>query len=539
MNLKFRWALIILLIGGALYFMLPLQDSVRLGLDLQGGMHVVLSVDTEKAVDGKVDSIVYQLRRELQRENIAFSYAQKAAGHTINIGGIEAADVKKVNEIADKFLLRGRQGSDGVMSFTISNIDETRDNAVKQSLEVVRNRIDEFGVAEPFIQRQGKNQIVVQLPGIEDPDRATNLIGQTAQLRFYLVDNTVTLSNMLNKSMPYGTMLLYGRENTKASTKEINEAVIFDASNVDKIKLFNQNSGKVFDREGNIYTPYALKQEAMLTGDSLMDAGVQYNQYQEPIVWFRFDPAGARVFSDLTAANVGKQLAIVLDDNVYSAPNIREKIGGGEGTISGNFTVETAQDLAIVLRAGSLPAPVSIEENRTVGPSLGRDSIESGVKACIIGLALIIIFMVFYYRLSGLVADLGLVCNFILLLGALCALGATLTLPGIAGVILTLGIAVDANVLIFERVREELRNKRTVMNAFEIGYHKAFSTIVDANVTSLIAAVVLFQFGTGPVKGFAVTLSLGLLASMFTAVFVTRTVFMTFILRKDPDNVSI
>jgi preprotein translocase subunit SecD len=256
-------------------------------------------------------------------------------------------------------------------------------------------------------------------------------------------------------------------------------------------------------------------------------------------VWFRFDPAGARIFEDITSNNIGRRFAIVLDDNVYSAPNIRERIPGGQGQISGSFTLQQAEDLAIVLRAGSLPAPVEILENRTVGPSLGADSIAMGVRASIIGFTLVVLFMLIYYRLSGLVANIGLMCNFVVLLGVLCLLNATLTLPGIAGIILALGIAVDANVLIFERVREELRSGRTVMNAFEIGYQKAFNTIVDANVTSLIASIVLFQFGTGPVKGFAVTLSIGLIASMFTAVFVTKTIFMTFILRNDPEKISI
>lgn len=510
MSRKLRWVTIIIIIGGALFFMFPLDEKIRLGLDLQGGMHVVLGVDTEKAVEAKVDNLVYQLRRELQEKNIPFTYVQKAPGDSIKIG-FEGDNAKKIADLVKEFKLSQTSSETGAITIALSSADtdEIKRNAVMQSLEVVRNRIDAFGVSEPLIQRQGTDQILVQLPGITDPDRAINLIGQTAQLKFYLVDNNVSMEDIQAGRIPFDDILLYQ-------------------------KVLDKNTGKVLST-----TPYALKRDVVLTGDSLVDAGVVYNEYSEPVVSFKFDPTGARIFSDITANNVGKQLAIVLDDNVYSAPRINERIPGGSGTITGNFTVDTAKDLAIVLRAGSLPAPVSIQENRTVGPSLGKDSIESGVKASIIGLILITIFMVIYYRLSGIVAVVGLLCNFFVLLGALCALKATLTLPGIAGIILTLGIAVDANVLIFERIREELRQGRTVLNAFELGYQKAFATIVDANVTSLIASIVLFQFGTGPVKGFAVTLTLGLLASMFTAVFITKTVFTEFIIRSDSKTISI
>ena len=515
MNLTFRWIIIAIVILGSLFFMIPPKEKVRLGLDLQGGMHVVLGVDTDKSVEAKLDSLVYQLRRELQQDNISFSYVQKSLPYSVNIafeGTPEADSVKRVSELARNYMLKSAASGDlAIIRFQLEDveIDRIRKSAVAQSLEVVRNRIDEFGVMEPSIQKQGDNQITVQMPGITDPDRAINLIGQTAQLKFYIVNESVTAEQLQAGTVPYDTIIMYGKE-------------------------LEKGTGKVLS-----VTPYALKREVVLTGDSLMDAGVQYSQYNEPVVWFHFDPAGARIFADLTANNVGKRLAIVLDDNVYSAPNIREKIPGGQGTITGTYTPETAQDLAIVLRAGSLPAPVEVLENRTVGPSLGQDSINSGMKACVIGLALIIIFMCIYYKLSGLVASVGLIFNFVVLMGALCMLNATLTLPGIAGIILTLGIAVDANVLIFERIREEIRNKRTIMNAFEMGYKKAFATIVDANVTSLIAAVVLFQFGTGPVKGFAVTFSLGLLTSMFTAVFVTKTIFMTFIVHNDVKKISI
>jgi preprotein translocase subunit SecD len=426
--------------------------------------------------------------------------------------GIDASsDQRKINDAAAAYMLSADGKVEGALKYTLKTeeINRIKESAVEQSLEIIRNRVDAFGVSEPLIQRQGNAQVLVQLPGITDPDRAVNLIGQTAQLKFYLVDDTVTQENLAAGRVPYDSIILFEKKYDKLTSTVISSI------------------------------PYPLKRDVVLTGDNLMDAGVTYTQFNEPAVWFRFDPAGARLFSNITANNTGRQLAIVLDDNIYSAPRINERIPNGEGTITGTFSLEEANDLAIVLRAGSLPAPVEILENRTVGASLGSDSIKSGVKASIIGLVFIMLFMLVYYRLSGLVANIGLTCNFIVLLGALCALHATLTLPGIAGVILTLGIAVDSNVLIFERVREELRLKRTVMNAFEVGYKKAFATIVDANVTSLIAAVVLFQFGTGPVKGFAVTLSLGLIASMFTAVFITKTVFMEFVIRNDSQKISI
>jgi preprotein translocase subunit SecD len=278
----------------------------------------------------------------------------------------------------------------------------------------------------------------------------------------------------------------------------------------------------------------------VLTGEFITDAEVRISpQFNEPYVLIKFDSAGSKLFDQITAENVGKRLAIVLDDNVYSAPVIRERISGGEAQISGNFTMEEAKDLAIVLRAGSLPAPVVVLENRTVGPSLGFDSISKGVKAAIIGLILVVAFILFYYRASGIIANIALILNFILILGIMSMFKATLTLPGIAGIILTIGMSVDANVLIFERIREELRLGRTPLNAIEAGYEKAMSTILDANITTLIAALVLFQFGTGPIKGFAVTLSIGILSSMFTAIFVTRTIFLTFFSSKEVKKLSI
>lgn len=515
MNLKFRWLITLLVIGWAIYAIYPISESVKLGLDLQGGMHIVLGVDTNKAVEARVDNLVNQVRKELSANNVKITFVRKDGSDKISIGFAEAKERNSILKIInDNYPFLKETASSNDLNITLgidsNEADRIRTYAVDQSIEVVRNRIDQFGVSEPLIQKQGSNQILVQLPGITDPDRAINLIGQTAQLKFYLVDEKVNPELAMQGKLPFDDIIMYQKEVEK-------------------------NTGKVIST-----IPYVLKRDAVLTGEYLVDAEVRISpQYNEPYVWISFDPTGAKLFEEITGANVGTRLAIVLDDNIYSAPNLREKISGGEAQITGQFTIEEARDLAIVLRAGSLPAPVSIQENRTVGPSLGLDSIKSGVKASVIGLIAIMLFMGIYYRLSGWVANFALILNLVLLLGVLAQFGATLTLPGIAGVMLTLGMAVDANVLIFERIREELRQGRSVLNALEIGYSKAISAIIDSNVTSLIAAVVLFQFGSGPVKGFAVTLTIGLIASMFTAIFVTRTIFMTFITSRKIKKLSI
>jgi preprotein translocase subunit SecD len=349
----------------------------------------------------------------------------------------------------------------------------------------------------------------VQLPGIKDADRAIKLIGKTARLDFKLVDESVSSQTALNGAIPEGDEILYKREE-------------------------NVETGEVTK------TPFLVKKRTVLTGETLSGAEVRYDSdFNEPYVAITFNSIGAMIFQEVTRANVKKRLAIVLDDNVYSAPVIQEEIAGGRAQITGQFTTEEARDLAIILRAGALPAPVVILENRTVGPSLGKDSIEQGVQSILLGALLVIIFIPIYYKLSGVVAVTTLMLNLVLLLGALAYFGAALTLPGIAGMLLTVGMAIDANVLIFERIREEVRVGKTVRAAIDAGYAKALSTIVDANITTFIAAVVLFQFGTGPIKGFAITLCIGIAASMFTAVFVSRVIFDSFMSRKKVANLSI
>jgi preprotein translocase subunit SecD len=370
--------------------------------------------------------------------------------------------------------------------------------------------VDQFGVAEPLIQRQGVKHIIVQLPGIKEPQRAKDLIKETALLEFKLLDEASPVAAELPQRV------LKGQEETvlREFQNKIPEG--------DEI-LFE----KVIDKEtGREYrVPYLVKKRVMLAGDVLRDARVAIGQFNEPYVAVTFDAKGAREFERITEENVKKRMAIVLDNTIYSAPVIQERISGGRAQITGAFTTQEANDLAIVLRAGALPAPLKIIQDLTVGPSLGRDSIEKGIRATLFAGVLVVLFMAIYYRLSGLIADFALALNLICLIGALAALNATLTLPGIAGIILTIGMGVDSNVLIFERIREELRSGKPVRLAIDAGYDKALLTIIDSHVTTLITGLALFLFGTGPIKGFAVTLCLGIAINLFTALVGTKVIF--------------
>ncbi|MBI4054961.1 MAG: protein translocase subunit SecD [Elusimicrobia bacterium] len=394
-------------------------------------------------------------------------------------------------------------------------------DALARAIEVLRNRVDQFGVSEPLIARQGERWIVVQLPGIKSPDQAKEIIGKTALLEFRLVEDSAESQKILEKVAEFGSPW--------DSEQRLRPEVL---------KLLGSRRELFAGREGGYYV---LQSSASLTGAVLTNARIDTGgaNFGFPTVNLQFDSEGARAFEQLTGAHIGKNLAILLDGVVHSAPVIRSRIPGGTAQIEGNFTLEQARNLAIVLRAGALPAPVRIIEERTVGPSLGEDSIRAGVKACGIGIALVFVFMVVYYRFSGLVADLALLLNLLYLLGAMSYFHATLTLPGVAGILLTLGMAVDANVLIFERIREELRLGKSIRVAVDAGYDKAFSAILDANLTTLIAAIFLFQFGTGPVKGFALTLTVGLIFSMFTAVFVTHAVFELYLSERNVQRLSI
>jgi preprotein translocase subunit SecD len=376
-----------------------------------------------------------------------------------------------------------------------AEIQAIRTNAVVQGVETIRNRIDQFGVREPQIIAEGEDRIVVQLPGVKDQQRAIELVGKTALLEFKLVDEGASLEEALKGNIPEDAQVLYQ-------------------------KSVDPQSGRATK------TPMLVKKRALLTGDTIKTAKVNFsNQGGGAHVSLSFDTQGAKVFDRVTAENVKRRLAIVLDDTIYSAPVIQERISGGEAQITGNFTAEEASDLAIVLRAGSLPAPVKVIQNVSIGPSLGLDSINKGVRAALIGALLVVLFMAFYYKFAGVVADFALVFNILFLLAGMAAFSATLTLPGIAGIILAIGMAVDSNVLIFERIREEIRSKKSVRAAIDAGYDKAFWTVVDSHVTTLITAVILFQFGTGPIKGFAVALSMGVAINLFTALVCTKVVF--------------
>jgi len=492
-------------------------DPIHLGLDLQGGMHLVLGVDVDKAVESRLDSLVDQSESLLREKDIIYKRVDRQPGESLSVtvydeaAGAQVDALMKENFPALEPLTITGEGGYIQKHFRLSTreIEYIKDYAVRQALETLRNRVDQFGVSEPTLQRQGGNRILIQLPGVKDPQRAIALIGRTARLEFKMVAEDVDPQQAVKGSLPPGTQLLYEYrvDRQTGATSEV---------------------------------PIVVKASTVMTGDLLSDAQVRIDtRFNEPYVAIDFNPVGAKRFDQITAANVGKRMAIVLDDTVYSAPVIRERISGGSAQISGSFSEQEATDLAIVLRAGSLPAPVKILEDRTVGPSLGRDSIRQGILSIIIGGILVVLAMAGYYRLSGIVANIALTLNIFFIMAMLSMFKATLTLPGIAGIVLTVGMAVDANVLIFERIREELRLGKTARAALDAGYSKALLTIIDANVTTLIAALVLFQFGTGPVKGFAVTLSIGIIASLFTAIFVSRVIFDFFLDRRPVKRLSI
>jgi preprotein translocase subunit SecD len=491
------------------------KKGVTLGLDLQGGMHLVLEVEEEKAVSNRVDRYADDLKSFLEEREIKVSGIQRAGPQEISIETSDAdvrSGIRKAMEGEFPDLIPRDEGETKLLLvFRPGEANRIKENAISQALETIRNRIDQFGVTEPLIQRQGERQIVIQLPGVKDPERALNLIGKTALLEFKLLDEDNPLARKFPSSIvPDNEPVFF--EEFGAEVPEGDE-ILFE-------RLEDPETERISKR------PYLVRKQSLMTGEMLTDARVSIDpDFNEPYVSITLSTAGAKLFEKITGENVQKRLAIVLDGNVYSAPVIQDRISGGRAQITGRFSIQEATDLAIVLRAGALPAPVKIIQNLTVGPSLGRDSIEKGIRATIIAGLLVVLFMVGYYRLSGGIADVALVLNLIVLMGALAVLNATLTLPGIAGIILTIGMGVDSNVLIFERIREELRSGKPVRLSVDAGYDKALVTIVDSHVTTLITAVALFLFGTGPIKGFAVTLSLGILINLFTALLGTKVAF--------------
>ena len=488
---------------------LPSQQ-VNLGLDLQGGSHLLLQIDSNVVIEQMLESLVDAVRDNLREQGDNVGYRDLKHSKTeVSFVLRDLTDQEKARERLSSLSNITPNGQrDTVISFsddggvTLTPSDSSKNerinSALQQAIEVIRRRIDETGVNEPTIQRQGDDRILVQLPGLDDPDRIKRLLGETAQLTFHLVD--VAGNSAPGARVPPGSKRLPSVEAGDPS--------------------------------------YVVKNRIMVSGENLEDAQATFQQGQA-VVSIRFNGLGAKQFGRATSENVGLPFAIVLDNKVISAPRINEPILGGSAIISGGFNVQGAQELALLLRAGALPAPLTILEERSVGPDLGADSIAAGKIAGIIGIAAVAIFMVASYGLFGMVANIALAMNMFLVMAVLSILGATLTLPGIAGIVLTIGMAVDANVLIFERIREELRVGKTPLNAVESGFNRAFTTIVDANVTTGIAATILFVMGSGPVKGFAVTLLIGIISSMFTATMLSRMLISMWMRRKRPKTLEI
>lgn len=528
-SLKLRFILVLLFLVVSVVFCLPNvvelegvwkkylpSDKIHLGLDLKGGMHLLLELDTSKLMDNIVERKTNGLKDAMITEGVRFLGIERK-GSSILVTIRPDQKEKLFNVVGTKFsdLKAGAPRTEGDtmrIDFLIPEKDlaSIKENAVNQALETIRNRIDQFGVSEPVIIKQGENQILVQLPGVKDPERALELIGKTAQLEFKLVDEAATAQGGTG-AIPADDEVLKHRSKNRETGVETT-------------------------------APIVLKKQALLTGELLTDARVQMGGRDlgsEISVGLEFNAEGARIFDKVTAENVGKRLAIVLDNTVYSAPQIRERISGGKASITGGFSVDEAKDLAIVLRAGALPAPVKVVQNITIGPTLGQDSINKGVLATVLAGVLVLIFMVVYYRYSGIIANVALALNLIYLLGVFSAFKATMTLPGIAGIALTIGMGVDSNVLIFERIREELRLGKTVRAAVDGGYAKAWVAIFDSHITTLITAAVLFIFGTGPIKGFAITLIFGMVINLFTAVFGSKAIFDWILTKYKPRSLSI
>ena len=465
-----------------------LDKKVNLGLDLQGGSYILLEIDTKPLVNQKLQTKVILIKQLLNKNEIDFRDFTISTGNIILTIEKEQQDKFKnlffnqqenaVNNFISEYNkfeldLEFNQNK-ALVQFSKFGLVSLNNSALKQSIEIIRRRIDEVGTKEPTILQRGDKRILVELPGIDNPDRIKELLGKTAQLTFRLV----------SKDDGFGSEKLILSENNEELT---------------------------------------VSKRVVVSGDNLVDAQPQFdNQSNQPLVRFTLDRQGAQKFGKITTENVGRRLAIVLDNSVISAPNIREPITAGTGTISGGFSFQEATDLALLLRSGALPAPINIVEERTVGPDLGKDSIDAGVFSLIVGFILVIIFMFIKYRIFGLVSNISLIANLFMMVGILTILEATLTLPGIAGIILTVGMAVDSNVLIYERIKEELKTEKSIIHAFDTGYNKAKITVIDANVTTLIAAMILFIFGSGPVKGFAVTLGIGITTTLFSAYFIAR-----------------
>lgn len=515
-SLQWRFAIVVVVLAATAFFIYPTigpvpaiwakylpSSPIRLGLDLQGGLYLVLEVQADKAVEAVVDQTMSEAAALMKDNKIRYGDVLRTSESTFAVylrdpaqeAAFDATVLDKIANFRKTSAGPAEKGYEIRLSMDPKVVEDIKKQAVRQAVDTIRNRVDQLGVAEPDVVVQGEDRIVVQLPGLkEDIDQAIRIIKRTARLEFKLLDAKGDVNAALKGDIPPGDEILY--------------------------KIDRNPSTGVTTR-----TPFLLKKTILMTGDLITDARVRPDQGGRLYIAMDFNRRGARLFEKLTGENVGERLAIVLDNQVYSAPVIKDRIPGGSAIIEGMFSPEEARELALVLRAGSLPAPVKILENRTVGPSLGEDSIRMGRNAIILGLVLVVAGMVAYYKWSGAVADLALVLNLFVIIAAMVAIRATLTLPGLAGVALTLGMAIDANILIFERIREELRLGKSPKAATDLGYARAFWTIFDSNLTTVLASLPLIQFGTGPIKGFAVTLCLGLAVSMFTSLFVTRMIF--------------
>lgn len=482
------------------------KKTVNLGLDLQGGAHLLMEVAIEEVIDRRLETVEGDVRRTLRKERIVYR-GLGAEGGVVHVNIRDAEQVEEAVKLLKKIdnsLQIVAEGS----ALTLSYSDQVRQQIVRdtmgQTIEVIRRRVDGTGTKEPTIQRQGDDRVIIQLPGLNDPKQILELLEQTALLEFRMVDETISPEQVRTGRVPSTVELL-----AYADDEEGGRGVL------------------------------PVRREVMVSGANLTTAYQSFNQNNRPVVAFSFDSIGAKRFCTATSENINKPFAVVLDNKVISAPNIRSAICGGSGIIEGGFTVHSAEQLAVLLRAGALPAKLTVLEERTVGPGLGQDAIEAGEKAALLGLVLVLGFMAVSYGRFGIYANIALMINICLIFASLSVLQATLTLPGIAGIVLTIGMAVDANVLIFERIREEYRNGRGVFASVESGYSNALSAIVDANITTLIAALILYSFGSGPVKGFAVTLGIGVLTSLFSAIMVTRLIVASYIRNKRPKTITI
>ncbi|MCO5163642.1 MAG: protein translocase subunit SecDF [Mesorhizobium sp.] len=524
-----RWKTILiwLIVAGGVLFAAPnlfpqsalnslpgfLRNQMTLGLDLQGGSHILLQLDRNDLVEERLETTRNDIRAGLRDARIGYT-GLSGTGNSVQVRIRDAADVQKAKDALASLTapvaaglfsggsiveLEFDEPEPGLLRYTLTEAGITyrMSSALEQSIEVVGRRVNELGTTEPLIQRQGADRILVQVPGLQDPDRLKDILGQTAKLTFQMVDQSMPVQEAIEGRPPAGTVVMY-------STDDPPQA-------------------------------YLIETRVIVSGENLVDAQATFDQRtSEPVVSFRFDNRGATLFGQATQANVGRLFAIILDNQVISAPQIREPILGGTGQISGNFSVEGANDLAVLLRAGALPATLTIIEERTVGPSLGADSIAAGQFASAIAAVLVLAFMVLAYGSLGIIANIALIANVALIVAALSILGATLTLPGIAGIVLTMGMAVDSNVIIFERVREERRAGRSIVQSLDAGFSRALATVVDANMTTLIAAVILFYLGSGPIRGFAVTLAIGIVTTVFTAFTLTRWMIAMWLRRTRP-----